>query len=345
MSVFDGFFILIILVCSYFFFKKFKLLDEDIKFSDHKKLVSIKKIPIILGGLYLCLIILIYFNQFSIVSKFVITLFFLLGLLSDRNFLVNTKIRFFLQFFLLTLFVYFQDIKIKSLSVEYLDLILKNNFFSLFFTVFCFAILINGTNFIDGLNGLVLGYYLIVIVSLFSLSLFNDSMTVQNLDNLQILFFSLLFLLLLNYKGLIFLGDGGSYLIGLIIGYYLIDISNLNVDISPYYVAVLLWYPAFENLFSLVRRSLKKIDISQPDNYHLHQMIYKIIKKKKYCDDKNINFMTSLIILIYNIPTFVIASILHSQTKYLVILVLFNVMIYISVYYFLSKDNVLKKKF
>ena len=122
-------------------------------------------------------------------------------------------------------------------------------------------------------------------------------MTVQNLDNLQILFFSLLFLLLLNYKGLIFLGDGGSYLIGLIIGYYLIDISNLNVDVSPYYVAVLLWYPAFENLFSLVRRSLKKIDISQPDNYHLHQMIYKIIKKKKYCDDENINFMTSLILL------------------------------------------------
>ena len=55
--------------------------------------------------------------------------------------------------------------------------------------------------------------------------------------------------------------------------------------------------------------------------------------------------MTSLILLIYNIPTFVIASILHSQTKYLVILVLFNVMIYISVYYFLSKDNVLKKSF
>ena len=77
------------------------------------------------------------------------------------------------------------------------------------------------------------------------------------------------------------MGDGGSYLIGLIIGYYLIDISNLNVDVSPYYVAVLLWYPAFENLFSLVRRSLKKIDISQPDNYHLHQMIYKILKKKK----------------------------------------------------------------
>ena len=76
MSVFDGFFILIFLFCFYFFFKKFKLLDEDIKFSDHKKLVSIKKIPIILGGLYLCLIILIYFNQFSIVSKFVITLFF-----------------------------------------------------------------------------------------------------------------------------------------------------------------------------------------------------------------------------------------------------------------------------
>lgn len=345
MSSFDGFFILIILISIYFLFKKFKILDENIKFSDHKKLASINKTPIILGGLYLCLIILIYFNQFSIISKFVIILLFLLGLISDKNILVNTKIRFFFQFFLLTLFVFFQDVKIKSLSFDFLDLILENNFFNLFFTVFCFAILINGTNFIDGLNGLVLGYYLIVVTSLFSLCLINDKIIVENLDNLQILAFSFLFLLFLNYKGHIFLGDGGSYLIGLIIGYYLIDISNLNVNISPYYVAVLLWYPAFENLFTLVRRIFKKLNISQPDNHHLHQIIYKFLIKKKIGKVKNINFLSSLILLIYNLPVMLIANIFHSKTNYLVILFLLNVMIYILVYYFFSKGDVFKKKF
>jgi UDP-N-acetylmuramyl pentapeptide phosphotransferase/UDP-N-acetylglucosamine-1-phosphate transferase len=50
------------------------------------------------------------------------------------------------------------------------------------------------------------------------------------------------------------MGDSGSYLIAIIIGIYLIKFYELNILISPYYIALLLWYPAFENLFSLVRR-------------------------------------------------------------------------------------------
>ena len=43
-------------------------------------------------------------------------------------------------------------------------------------------ILINGTNFIDGLNGLVLSYYLVIIILIFKLGLFEYSF----LDNLNI---------------------------------------------------------------------------------------------------------------------------------------------------------------
>ena len=46
-------------------------------------------------------------------------------------------------------------------------------FISFFFTAFCLMVLINGSNFIDGLNGLLLGYFLIIILILFKLNLFS----------------------------------------------------------------------------------------------------------------------------------------------------------------------------
>ena len=44
--------------------------------------------------------------------------------------------------------------------------LLSNDIFNIFFTVFCLAVLLNGSNFLDGLNGLISGYYLIIILSL-----------------------------------------------------------------------------------------------------------------------------------------------------------------------------------
>ena len=49
----------------------------------------------------------------------------------------------------------------------------------------------NGTNFIDGLNGLVIGYYLIVLLILFKLGLLNDLFI--NNSELQFFVYFLLF--------------------------------------------------------------------------------------------------------------------------------------------------------
>ena len=148
----------------------------------------------------------------------------------------------------------------------------------------------------------------------------------NNFDDLEILIFSMTLLLILNF-GYIFLGDGGSYIVGLIIGYYLINLNNLNINISPYYIAVLLWYPAFENLFSLLRRLANKINVSKPDNSHLHQLLYKFLKTENILKIKY--KFSSLIILLYNIPTFLIANMFYSKTNYLVTLILVNVAIYL----------------
>ena len=54
----------------------------------------------------------------------------------------------------------------------------------------------------------------------------------------------------------------------------LIDLNNNNYFISPYFIALLLWYPAFENLFSIIRKRIVKKDPLKPDNLHFHQLLF-----------------------------------------------------------------------
>ena len=55
--------------------------------------------------------------------------------------------------------MYLSEAQINDLRNDYLNNLISNNYFSLFFTIFCLLVLINGSNFIDGLDGLNLGYF------------------------------------------------------------------------------------------------------------------------------------------------------------------------------------------
>ena len=116
-----------------------------------------------------------------------------------------------------------------------------------------------------------------------------------------------------------------------------------NIFVSSYYVAAMLWYPAFENLFSLIRRVYKKSNISYADKLHLHQLVFRYLKTNKIFNKKIINPITALIILLFNLPSFIIASLLFSHTKSLIFLLIINCIIYLSSYYFLSKNFKFKK--
>ena len=74
-------------------------------------------------------------------------------------------------------------------------------------------IVINGSNFIDGLNGLVLGYYISIFGVLIKLSLLEE-VNINYLTSTYFMFI-LIYLYLLNILNKLFLGDSGAYLIGL----------------------------------------------------------------------------------------------------------------------------------
>ena len=193
----------------------------------------------------------------------------------------------------------------------------------------------NGSNFLDGLNGLLSGYYLIVLGSLIYLNLYSEEINFDHYGLINLIFTIILIFFILNIFGLIYLGDSGSYVISMIIGYILIKESQNNLNISPYYIVLLLWYPAFENLFSLIRRFYKKKNISEADKLHLHQPKLRYLKQKKIINEKIINSSTALLILICNLPLFVVANLNYTHTKTLVLMIFLYVILYLFFYFYL----------
>lgn len=332
----------LIFLILYIVLKKNKFLIDNVKFSSHKKLANSNSKPILMGGIFFLIITLFILPNINSVFKILICFIFFLGILSDMNFLNNPLKRIMTQILLVLLFVISEQIFIRSLSIDIFDKLMQINIINIIFTTFCFLILINGANFIDGLNALASGYFLLVSISLIFLDQ-NLLINVLYIDAITLIIISLLIFIVFNVLNMVYLGDSGSYLISLLVGYFIVLNFNNNSSISPYYVCVLFWYPAYENLFSLLRRSIKDKNISNPDNQHLHQLIF--IKIKYFTNKSNIfsNLISSFLILLYNSFVFVVAYKFHSSTNILVLLIFVNITIYTILYYFLSKDFVKNK--
>ena len=198
-------------------------------------------------------------------------------------------------------------------------------------------ILINGSNFIDGVNTLLIGYFISLI--LIVIILINQNSFDFEIQNLKIIFTVLLVLFIFNLFEKFFCGDSGSYVISLIVGYYLIELSSLSLIISPYFIACLLWYPAYECLFSMIRKKIKKSKMTSPDNNHLHQLLFIFFKKKMNFERWIISSLTGVSINTYNLIIFFIALKNVSQTKTLIFIIILNIILYNVIYFFLKREN------
>ena len=180
----------------------------------HQSFSNKKNIPLA-GGLFILIPIVFFLNDLFL-NCFIVSIY-LIGFFSDRKILVSPKKRFLIQCLLILLFVIIFDIKINSSRIELFDIILNNKFFAIFFSAFCLLILINGSNFIDGLNGLLISSIIIILFMLTKLNLIDNSIISDQSINLIILI--LLLLLLLNIFNVLMLGDSGAYLLGFFIGF------------------------------------------------------------------------------------------------------------------------------
>lgn len=323
---------------NYLFLKKKFLIDKSINHHDsHKILVNIKNNKVPLSGGLFFLIALSFLILFSDpILFFIFFLTFFVGLLSDVHFITSAKIRIFFQIFIVLALVLYSGIGIRDIRLSSFNYLLNYQLISIIFTVFCILILINGSNFIDGVNTLLCGYIISVLITIIYVS----SKNFLILDQIFIEYFILILLVffIFNFMNKSFLGDSGAYLLSAILGYNLLIFFLKNNQISPYFIVVLLWYPAFENLFSILKRLFLKRKSYLPDNSHLHHTLFVFLSNKIKLKKKKISTITGILINSYNFFIFLLASQNIYSTKFQVIIILLNMIFYLFIYYLLFKN-------
>ncbi len=274
---------------------KFNIIDENF---EKPQAFHVEPTPRV-GGLLFILnflaLTLVSNYLFGIEISFLLSLsiFFLIGFFDDIKLLENPKLRIILLISSLFFFIIFSNIKIESTGIDYLNFLIKNFYIAnIIFIFLCFLTIINGTNFIDGFNGLLIIHAIIIASILLILNI--DTFFFNQLIALLI---SLILILVINFpKAKVFLGDSGAYSIGFLISCFVIETSNLNQQIAPFFFCILLFYIFFEVLFSFARKTISKKNPLYPDKKHLHMMLFRVLNFKIFKNKLKANYMTSLIL-------------------------------------------------
>ena len=294
----------------------------------HKKITNDQKIFFI-GGFLLLLGIL--FTSTEPEFKFLCSAVYLIGISSDKKYLSSPNVRLLLQTILILFSLYLLDLKIIETRIDLLDKLLKFDLISIIFTAFCILILMNGSNFIDGINCNLVLYYLLITILIILIN--DDSFYLfVNKKDLFILSIFLFIILFLNFLGKIISGDSGAYLISFFWGINLINISSNDYFVSPFFVVLLFWYPAFENLFSIIRKLRLNRSALKADFNHLHQLLFLFINLK-IRNKKLANNLSGIIINFYNLIIFLIGINYYNNTEIMIIITLFNVFFYLICYF------------
>jgi UDP-N-acetylmuramyl pentapeptide phosphotransferase/UDP-N-acetylglucosamine-1-phosphate transferase len=280
----------LILLVNFFLVKNYNLLflkkTKDSEFYKPQAF-HFKPTPRIGGFLifiFLTTFLIIFYNKnlffFQVITLG--TFFFLLGFLGDLNVNIKPELRLFFMLIVGFFIIYFLDIRIFNVQLSILNnLINSHKIISSIFVCLALLFVINGCNFIDGFNGLLIIHSIIILGILYFINAQNS-----NDDHIKyfILFsiivcFSVLFF---NFpKARIFLGDSGAYFLGSIISLVIIELSNLNKIVSPFFFASILFYIFFEVFFSFFRKIIfLGSSPLKPDKKHLHMLFFKFIFSK-----------------------------------------------------------------
>ncbi len=94
--------------------------------------------------------------------------------------------------------------------------------------------------------------------------------------------------LIWNYpRGMLFAGDGGAYIWGVVIAFSSILLVQRHALVSPWFPMLLLIYPVWETVFSVYRKLARGDSPGMADALHFHQLVYRRIVWGVFHDDES----------------------------------------------------------
>ncbi|OZI33594.1 glycosyl transferase [Bordetella genomosp. 5] len=200
---------------------------------------------------------------------------FMGGFLEDLTKQVRVLVRLGLAMLSGVMAYYLLDGAVTRLDIIGVDWLLTFAPISLLVTAFAIGGAANAINIIDGFNGLAAVVSAMILAGLAYVSFYigDRFLLVVALTTLG----AVLGFLVWNYpRGHVFLGDGGAYFLGFVIGELSVLMLARHPQISAWFPLLLCIYPVFETLFSIYRkRFLRGRSPGAPDGVHLHMLIYK----------------------------------------------------------------------
>jgi UDP-GlcNAc:undecaprenyl-phosphate GlcNAc-1-phosphate transferase len=261
------------------------------------------------GGIiiYFFYLIIVNFFEFNHNIELIISIGFficIIGFIDDRiNLNPSIKIIFII---IPSAHLILSGININNLgNYEYIGL-LNLGKFQLPFLILATGLLINATNYIDGVDGLLLTFF---ICSLgYYIFLIEETNTIYLIKLLLVPVILNLIMNLLPSKSKIkiFSGNTGSLFIGFFISFLTIELYN-SFNIHPVYLIWPLWYPVYDFLFVSTNRAILKKSIFSADNSHLHHKV--LIKFKKN------HLKTVLLFFILNVSIIYLGFLISNFSK------------------------------
>ena len=278
------------------------------------------------GGIiiYFFYLIIVNFFEFNHNIELIISIGFficMIGFIDDRiNLNPSIKIIFII---IPSAYLILSGININNLgNYEYIGL-LNLGKFQLPFLILATGLLINATNYIDGVDGLLLTFFICCLG--YYIFLIEETNTIYLIKLLLVPVILNLIMNLLPSKSKvkIFSGNTGSLFIGFFISFLTIELYN-SFNIHPVYLIWPLWYPVYDFLFVSTNRAILKKSIFSADNSHLH---HKVLNKFK----KN-HLKTILLFFISNISVIYLGFLISNFSKFLsLITFVFGFFFYIAI--------------
>ena len=335
---------IITFLVSLFFLGILLVSSNYIGFISEKPSTSVRKVHkktmIKIGGVTFLSIypVLFFINIVEITWILIFSIIFMIiGLVSDLNNKFSARSRLLLFSIVTISYLIFSGNYIDKIDNEMLsNTLFKFDLFIILFSILSIILFVNATNIIDGLHGLKTGTIIIII------SMFIYIIPKYEIELIWFMYTLLIttgcFFIVNFFGGRIRSGDTGSYFLGFIVGAIAIHLNNNDI-IHSFHVACILLYPVFETIFSWLRRIIDGTSPFQPDQLHLHSLIYNFFEKNNYSylNSEKKNQLSSIIILLLQLLFNFLVISLASETPHFIIAILTFIIIYIVIYSYLSK--------
>lgn len=197
------------------------------------------------------------------------------------------------------------------------------------FTLFCVGGIAHAFNLADGLNGLLAGLTLAAClgIALVAIDQKDEFLLLATLA----LASAVVGFGLLNFpKAYLFSGDGGAYLAGSAIAIFSMLLCHRHTVVSPWMPFILVLYPFTDTTWAIVRRKLAGMPIMAPDARHLHSLLSGRLSLRFGSRGPA---LASICIVAVSALFIAIATTVHTQTGWLMLLAFAYALLYALTYF------------